>query len=1346
MPFNPNAFSEEEEQKKKKRGAQTPQQVAQTAQRADKPEGFVTQTGQVIEGVANALNPMNYTANLIDAGQNILKATGAENTLAGQFLEGAGEIFKTQQELDTERTAQIQRVQAGDTQGIPEGQQAYAAISPKIDAVVSATAQTPYLPLSLAARVAGQDAPWMNKPASIADDDPLADTIYEISRVLAPTLVAAPVLGALSVPAGLAAESLIETIPQTSAEDMVAGRTLAGKFGELYDAMGLDLGYENGSELTRDLIEGKTPAAQALLAVWGFGQNYGINWSAGKLIEIFGDTVKPVFTRGKDWIAERLGKSVDEVENSLINIKDPEYTSTKEPSEVVTPGDVVPRATSTTGSVLNDAGLLQRMLRDIEDLPDVARAPGEFFTDWTKLSKSTSIQEELKKAFSEIPGLELGATAKQRIQKKTLAWLINNRALLSEDLSQFMMKFKDDFTIDIGSGAHRIPFDGLDAYMRKYLRMDYGGLGTGDPEAGYVGIAVSRYILEDLGYSLQKVASQMDDMLQRNEDITPMMRDVFIPLENFTQTFAHPFRHAKRDWFLRGETQQLNFLEGTEKGLDEIQTELDDLAVMDIDGVPTKTTIADLWEAAQNGDVEAFDTLKTYVKNLAFGDPAKVIADNEISTKIIEDQLKKKNAGQKFFYNGMMLGQWATQVNAAVPTVFRQIFEPLALAGSPNFKDVSVANRMYGLGQFYGGFRYQGAAWKALFRALNTNKPAAGYAKYTNNYSSDLLKEVAEIRRYHARLQIEMINEGATVWERLGAHMWGLWQTAMYHPAANLPTRGLMATDEAARVTAGVQVATGRAMRDAHLGKIKPDQIEAQTKAYFKQIFKGPPAAANIKDPEVKVIADRITMQSPLEISDDSSILEKYFAAEDAAAKMDPVHRFFSPFNRVAFSQIDQELMSMTGQVPGAQMLIGVADKIPLGPLEGLNPYKKYQKLYKNSDPTQKLQLESQLALSQWLTMSTVATIVMGGKITGSDVRKGEPANSIIVPAPWTRKGEIAIPYSKFSPYGVVLNNVANWVRAVETGAWSHQQYGTAIAGLVFGYATYGLNRAVLQGQQQLQKILDMSNFEPWLMSAGDVLTSAVTPGIGREIGELINPFQTIKEDRTSPGDRFLSGLAEKGVRSFYAPPMYDIYAKEKTDPETRVAQQAGGNGFQRRMSVMLNMLYPGNITETDYSDPIQTMMRAVNYEANPNLTTRIYGAYLNKQQQSDLRREMQGLLYKNLEAYGRQNYMYKGREVGKWAKYKKLLNELGPESNEVQTQLAKILSDIEDIHFKTKLEAATRAGFGNDPVLRDEIEKSRLERMRPEISSSQRQGLYASAAKEETPFAQQVRKILDIA
>ena len=1346
MPLPDFFSSEEEEQRQQQAAALTPQQVAETAKRAEKPEGFVTQAGQAIEGVVNVLNPMNYAANLIDAGQAVLGAANAEDTLAGEFLQSAGEIFKTQQELDAERTAQIQKIQTGDTEGIPEGQVAYAEISPKVDAIVSGGAQTPYLPLTLAGRLAGQDTSWTNKPASISDDDPLADTIFEITKVLAPTLVLAPLTGGMSVPAGLAVESAVETIGQTSAEDMVAGRTVAAKFGELYDAMGLDLGYENGSDLTRDLIEGKTPAAQALLAVWGFGQNYGINWSAGKLMQLFGGAVKPIFTRGNDWIASKLGKNIDEVDEALVNIKDPEYTPVNEPSEVITPTTSVPTATSPKGSVLNDSGLLQRLLRDIEGLPDIERVPGEFFTDWTALSNAESIQQALQKAFQDIPAFELGEAELRDVQRQTLKWLINNRSLLSDDLAQFMMNFKDDFTIDVGSGAHRIPFDGLDEYMRKYLRMDYGGLGTGNLKAGYVGIAVSRYVLEDLGYRMQKLATQMDDMFQRGEDITPMMRDAFLPLENFVQTFAHPFRHAKRDWFLRGEAQQkdlLSRLDGTADDLYRVETELDDLSVMNIDGVPTKTTIADLWEAAQNGDEKSLKTLKTYIRNLAYGDPAKVIADNEISTKIIREQLMKKNANEKFFYNGMMLGQWATQVNAAVPTVFRQIFEPLALAASPN-PLIGPAERMYAIGQFYGGARYMGQAWQALFRALDTNKPAAGYAKYTNNYSSDLLKEVAAIRRYHTRLQIQMQEEGAPIWERLSAQMWGYWQTANYHPAMNLPTRGLMATDEAARVTAGVQVASGRAMRDAHLGKIKPDQIEAQTKAYFKQIFNGPPSAANIKDPEVKAVADRITMQTPLKVDEDTSLLGRYFAAEDAAAKLDPVHRFFSPFTRVAADQIEQEFMAMTGQVPGAQALIGAADK--LGWYGKITPYKKYQKMYESADATQKLQLESQLALAQWLTMSTVATVVMGGKITGSDVRPGEPANSIIVPAPWTRKGEIAVPYSKFSPYGVVLNNVANWVRAVETGAWSHERYGTAIAGLVFGYATYGLQRSILQGQQQLQKVLDVANFEPWMISMGDVVTSAFTPGIGRELGELINPEKTIKQDRTTPVNQFLSGLAEKGVRSFYAPPMYDIYAKKKSDPEGRAAMQEGGNGFQKRMSVLLNMLYPGNITETDYSDPVQSMMRAVGYEQNRNLTDRIYGTYLNQEQQSKLRYEMQGLLYNNLNEYMRRDYMYKGKAVGKWAKYKRLLKEAGPDATETTNQLAKILSDLEDIHFKTKLEAAARAGFGDDPILRDNIEKARMERLKPEISSAGRQGLYAQAAQQDNPLARQVRDILDIA
>ena len=63
------------------------------------------------------------------------------------------------------------------------------------------------------------------------DDDPV-DTIFEVTRVLAPSLVLSPATGGMSLPASLAIESGIETVNVEGAEDVIAGRWLAGKLGE----------------------------------------------------------------------------------------------------------------------------------------------------------------------------------------------------------------------------------------------------------------------------------------------------------------------------------------------------------------------------------------------------------------------------------------------------------------------------------------------------------------------------------------------------------------------------------------------------------------------------------------------------------------------------------------------------------------------------------------------------------------------------------------------------------------------------------------------------------------------------------------------------------------------------------------------------------------------------------------------------------------------------------------------------------------------------------------------------------------------------------------------------------
>jgi len=401
-------------------------------------------------------------------------------------------------------------------------------------------------------------------------------------------------------------------------------------------------------------------------------------------------------------------------------------------------------------------------------------------------------------------------------------------------------------------------------------------------------------------------------------------------------------------------------------------------------------------------------------------------------------------------------------------------------------------------------------------------------------------------------------------------------------------------------------------------------------------------------------------------------------------------------------------------------------------------PYvEKYRKLYEASDPAQKLQLEAQLSLVQWTTMSAMASILFGTKITGS-LDPTNP-NSVIVPAPWTTKGEIAFNYSKFVPSMNGVNLLANLVQQYSEGALSHGKYTEGVVNLMYGQAVQGLKRSVLQGQQQLQKMLDFQS-EGYPSKVADVLSSFLTPGYGREGGEFVTPYQTISTDRTSLGNEIASGFAEKGVRSFYSPRAADIYAKTKADADqTRVPVARDANGFQRRLAVLLSKLTAVNPTEVNYNDPVMTAMRTFKVQPDRSFLTRIYNAELTKDQQAILRNEMAGVLYPALNKY------VSGRYKRDLERYKKDLAEHGANSVQANKGYALIQNKLRSIHNEVKLSILGRSELRKDPVLKEAIEKSRME-----ISSSEalpeRQGLYATAAQQNTQLASQVKAILDIA
>ena len=1313
-----------EEEEKKPTEQSEAMQIAETAEPDRRPEGLVTQVGEGLRYMAN-VDGEGYMADVLNAGAAAINAVTPENFPTKNFTQNLDDSV-----LGSEEMKAVNQERAPEMTGVVKN----------LDAVSSGLEAGIALPFTGAGRLLNQRTPWNERPASIADDDPTGQIIFDVTRVLAPTLLTGGVAGAGGIPGGLATESAIETVMQDSADEMMGGRWLAGKLGELTD----------DPELTRELIEGDTPRATAILSAYGFAQNYGINWSFGKLFEYF-PQAKKAFGEFSERIGGIVGKPQEAVEDSLTDFMSSEYLSDLEPAAQATLDTIVPTPRAPEGGVINQEALLQKALRETEGLPHV-ESSNNFFTNWSALSPDIDAQTLLMKVFDEVPEFEPGPVGRTRAILGTTKWLTENLSLLDEAPRKFLEQYAKDFGTVINRSGEKLSSATIEQTknLEGLIKTVMGySLGT---EEGITAMFVGRYLAEDLGRRLVRASEQLDNMLVRGEDITSYMENVYLPLENYTQAILFPFRRGKRAFNLIGEAQQGRYAEEVKKIMEDPQVaqgRVDDLVKRNVaprgveeieelieDGVPTGETIKSLWEAWKEGDQDAGKLLKNYIRTMRYGDANKVLSESQISKQAIAEQIKGKRATERFFYNVLTLGQFGTQINAAVPTVFRQALEPLALVGSPNLKDIGFKERLAGIGQFYGGIRYTAKAWDGLFRALVTNKPGAGYSKYARKHNDTLMKEVKELKKLHASYQAELAENGASWGTRLAAYTHGLYQIAGYHPITGLATRGLMATDEGARITTGVQIAEGRAFqRMAEMGSLSPRQLKEFEQEELAKIFEGDPSRAIYRDtPEglaAKAVADKISLQKSLDVDENSNALMKFFAAEDNAAKMSPIHRFFSPFMRVAGNAIEQELENLSATAfPGSQLAMG---RLP--------GFKRYKELYEAADDTQKLQLESQMALAQWLGMTTVFGL-LAGTIAVTPDQRGSDKTSIIVKGGADGR-DVSISYDKFSPFGTPLNNIATVVKEFESGAITHGQYASALGNIIFGWAAFSLNKSVLQGQQQLQRLLNyQAGAEPWLLGVIDSAALVISPGIGREFFSLLDPYQPIKEERTSFGARVADGILNKTTASAGNPPAYDIYARKPED--TAPGRTAGYSGDNQRWKQLAGMFYPGNIVSTRYTDPVISAMRQSKFEVRPDFTRKIFNAELTKDQQSELRYHMQGTLYDQLAQFteGRGDYTGNAGYPKMWKAYKKYLKEEGTEGPNTMRQLQKINETWQQIHFEAKLRAAELAGFADDPIIQQEIQKAK-DFYQPRASA--RQGMYATAANQSTELASQVREILDI-
>ena len=538
-----------------------------------------------------------------------------------------------------------------------------------------------------------------------------------------------------------------------------------------------------------------------------------------------------------------------------------------------------------------------------------------------------------------------------------------------------------------------------------------------------------------------------------------------------------------------------------------------------------------------------------------------------------------------------------------------------------------------------------------------------------------------------------------------------------------------MAGDEAAKVTTAAQHSWGRALVNlSERGEWNPKQMLAQIKLEESKIFKGPAWKGEITDKQVKLAGERQTLQEPFQKDMDPNFLEGYFKAQQTANKMSIVNVLFNAFPRIAYRTIEQEYVeNLAGSLPGS-----ARNRLS----------RKLKAIYSNPNPTVRRQLEGQKSLAQLVWFSTWASSIFAG---ASYVK-----NSLGIEIPQIEmygdklmvEGEdldYAIETDKYSPAQIMIAINGNINEAFISGKTSEQDWASKM--IYLAQLTLGdiIDRNVLQGNQTFSRIVDVSS-PAWAKNTFGWLWDFTSPDLVREAAMVLQPYEPVGDVRTSRTREVLGEGARGQLANAQNPALFDFYAPEKREnPKPRVPTlSADPNPTEARLSVLASMFVPGRVTGERFYDPVFEMFRETDFQLNRSFIRTIGTVELDAMQQTELSRALQGPLYKELLRFQQKEYPKLLK------KYKQIVDKQGAGSDTaVEFLRDKIRSRITNIHYKVKDTVIKRTpALINDPVIKEALEAR--DEFNESISSN-RQGMYQTAANQSTELASQVKNILDI-
>ena len=1086
---------------------------------------------------------------------------------------------------------------------------------------------------------------------------------------------------------------------------MIAGRTIAEHLGNVAD----HLGY-NGEQLTRDLIEGRTVQSQALVASIGFVQNFGINFGADRLFRYFG---KNAFesARNVDDAARVLGKNSEDVGKSIDNTTTPLYDRYAEPHDVVDIDSAVPVSKPSGGrQFVNDEATVQAALarRGIgEDGLNNFDRP--YFTNWSAVTDDASLQNVLKEATSTLKRLKGFPQDLDYALRHAASWWADNKGLIDDNLDALALNFKEGMTEATrkaqGVTALLGPKGPIETVLKEYSQVT---------DEGYIAASL---VAEELGIRIQKLARQainLDEAFVDTIDFSSTVENL-LNLHEKANLFLIPLRRAKRQWAVDGTLQQRKQLkrvkdadiQGAIKQADPVSSNApsESFQTIKVDDADPGSTLRQLYDKYVAGDDVAGQTLKDYLRLVAYSDPSVAVSQVSGLTNVLATQLRKGNtdATTNLFYFSM-LSRAATQTASAASNLSRLIAEPIGAALS--------GHRAYGLGQFVGGWQALGDARQVLVKAIRDGKASNGGAKI-DSIVVDLKQKNLQLDQLWLGAQKELNASNASPGDRFATWLSYVGQKAANSPLIATPGRLLLGADEWSKSIVASQIATGRAFQEAADSGIKygTPEFEKLVKGHLNEVFRDGVRSGKIIDQDVLRVAKNISFQEDIPIK--GNFVDNAFLAVQQAADNSGFWKFVSPFTRVSYNILEVS-----------------ARYEPTGAFTRFLP--KYKDILAGKlGDTAKLQLESQIAFGQMWSVS-VAAAASAGFVTG--VNSGNlPKQSFIIPAN-NKDGYIAIPYGKLEPFATITSVIADVVNGVREEVISKGEYEKFVSNIVFSLGMSSFDKTFMTGMADFGALFDARNLSEGSIKGFGNMVSTVSPGAVRMVADWTNPYKTISSMTNNPWETFSRQFLARAVGGHGNPIMYDELSGL---PIPKVTDAVAGSDRWALVaaSAFNELAFPGKITNAAKGDPIRQMLDKVSFKVDVASSIKTFeGISLNPDQQSILSKDLHdfGNLRGKLKGYfDSDRFKRLQREFNATRKADDPITGSSNEGTRANAIRAVIHQELDAIYRAAKMEAATQGRLRNDPdFIRKRYKVDGVSSLTPPTQNSGLQGLLSMANK----------------